>query len=35
VSVNALATESLGCYEFKHHKPWFDEEWSKLLEQRE
>jgi hypothetical protein len=27
------ATESLGYYEFKEHKPWFDEECSKLLYQ--
>jgi hypothetical protein len=26
--------ESLGCYELKKHKPWFDEGCSKLLDQR-
>jgi len=25
------ATESLGYYELKQHKPWFDEKCSKLL----
>jgi predicted metallo-beta-lactamase superfamily hydrolase len=27
-------TESLGHYELKQHKPWFDEECSKLLDGR-
>jgi hypothetical protein len=27
-------TESLGYYELKQHKPWFDEECSELLDQR-
>jgi len=27
-----LAAEILGYYELKHHKPWFDEEYSKLLD---
>jgi hypothetical protein len=27
-------TESLGYYELKQHKSWFDEECSKLLDQR-
>jgi hypothetical protein len=29
-----LAKESLGCYELKKHKLWFDERWTKLLDQR-
>jgi hypothetical protein len=28
------AKESLGCYELKQHKPWFDEECLKLLDER-
>jgi hypothetical protein len=28
------AKESLGYHELKKHKPWFDERWSKLLNQR-
>jgi hypothetical protein len=28
------AKESLGYYELKKNKPWFDEGWSKLLEER-
>jgi len=28
------ATESLGCYELKECKPWFEEESSQLLDQR-
>jgi hypothetical protein len=28
------AKDSLGYYEMKTHKPWFDEEYSKLLDQR-
>jgi hypothetical protein len=28
------ATESLGYYELKQHKPWFDEECTKLVDQR-
>jgi hypothetical protein len=28
------AKESLGLYEKKQHKPWFDEECSKFLDQR-
>jgi hypothetical protein len=28
------AKESLGNYELKKHKPWFDEECSELLDQR-
>jgi hypothetical protein len=33
-NINASTTESLRCYELKQHKPWFDEECSKLLYQR-
>jgi hypothetical protein len=29
-----LAQENLGYCESKHHKPWFDEECSKLVDQR-
>jgi hypothetical protein len=32
--MKASATESLGYYELKQHKPWFDEECSKFLDQR-
>jgi hypothetical protein len=32
--MTASATKSLGYYEMKLHKPWFDEEYSELLEQR-
>jgi hypothetical protein len=28
------AKKSLSYYEFKKHKPWFDKEWSELLDQR-
>jgi hypothetical protein len=31
--MKASATESLGYYELKQHKSWFDEECSKLLDQ--
>jgi hypothetical protein len=31
---NISAKENLGYYEPKENKPWFDEGWSKLLEQR-
>jgi hypothetical protein len=27
-NMKSSATESLGCYELKQHKPWFDEECS-------
>jgi hypothetical protein len=30
----ASATQSLGYYEFKHHRPWKNEESSKLLAER-
>jgi hypothetical protein len=33
-SIKILAKESLGLYERKQHKPWFDEECSKFLDQR-
>jgi hypothetical protein len=29
-NVKASATESLGYYGMKQHKPWLDDEWSKL-----
>jgi hypothetical protein len=34
-NIKILAKECLGYYEPKQHKPWFDEECSKLLDQRE
>jgi hypothetical protein len=33
-SIKISAKESLGYYELKKHKPWFDEGCSKLLDQR-
>jgi hypothetical protein len=33
-SIKFLAKESLGLYERKQHKPWFDKECSKFLDQR-
>jgi hypothetical protein len=33
-NINISAKESLGYYELKKHKPWFDEGCSKLLDQR-
>jgi len=33
-NIKSSATDSLGYYELKQHKPWFDEECSKLLDQR-
>jgi hypothetical protein len=33
-NIKILAQESLDQYERKQHKPWFDEECSKLLNQR-
>jgi hypothetical protein len=33
-NIKTSAEESLGFCELKHHKPWFDEESSKLLDQR-
>jgi hypothetical protein len=32
--IKTAAKESIGYYELKKHKPWFDEERSKLLDQR-
>jgi hypothetical protein len=32
--MKASATETVGNYDLKQHKPWFDEECSKLLDQR-
>jgi len=34
-NIKTLAKESLGLYEFKQNKPWFDEECSQFLDQRE
>jgi hypothetical protein len=34
VHINISAKESLGYYERKQHKPWFDEGCSELLDQR-
>jgi hypothetical protein len=33
-NINISAKESRGYFEFKKHKPWFDEGCSKLLDQR-
>jgi hypothetical protein len=33
-NIKISAKESLGYYELKKHKPWFDEGCSKLLDQR-
>jgi hypothetical protein len=33
-NINISAKESLGYFELKKHKPWFDEECSKVLDQR-
>jgi hypothetical protein len=33
-NINISAKESVGCYELKKHKLWFDEGCSKLLDQR-
>jgi len=32
--IKVLFTENLGYYEMKEHKPWLDDESSKLLDQR-
>jgi hypothetical protein len=32
-NIKGSTTKSLGYYEFKQYKPWFDEECSKLLDQ--
>jgi hypothetical protein len=34
-NIKTSAKESLGYYEPKQHKPWFDDGFSKLLDQRE
>jgi hypothetical protein len=34
VSLKISAKEGLGLYERKQYKPWFDEEFSKFLDQR-
>jgi hypothetical protein len=33
-NIQISAKESLGYFEMKKHKPWFDEGYSKLLDQR-
>jgi hypothetical protein len=33
-NIEISAKENLGYYELKKHKPWFDKECSKLLDQR-
>jgi hypothetical protein len=33
-NIKISAKESLGYFEFKKHKPWFDEGCSELLDQR-
>jgi hypothetical protein len=33
-NIKISARDSLGLYEWKQHKPWFDEEGSKFLDQR-
>jgi hypothetical protein len=33
-NINISATEIQGYYELKKHKPWFDEGFSELLDQR-
>jgi hypothetical protein len=33
-NIKASATDSLGCYELKQHKPWFYDECSKWLDER-
>jgi hypothetical protein len=33
VNINISTTESLGYYELREHKPWFDEGYSKLSDQ--
>jgi hypothetical protein len=34
IHINISAIDSLGYYELRKHKPWFDERCSKLLDQR-
>jgi hypothetical protein len=33
-NINILAKKNIGYYELKKHKPWFDKEYSELLDQR-
>jgi hypothetical protein len=33
-NIKISAQENLGCCELKHHRPWFVEEYSKLVDQR-
>jgi hypothetical protein len=33
-NIEISAKESLGCFELKKHKPWFDKGCSKLVDQR-
>jgi hypothetical protein len=33
-SIKTSAKESLSLHKMKHHKPWFDEEWLGVLDQR-
>jgi hypothetical protein len=33
-NIKTSTTESLGMHEMKQHKPWFDEEYLGILEQR-
>jgi hypothetical protein len=33
-NIKISAKEGLGYFELKHYKPWFDEGYSKLLDQR-
>jgi hypothetical protein len=33
-SIQILAKQNIGHFELKHHKPWFDEEFSKLVDRR-
>jgi hypothetical protein len=33
-NIKISAKGAIGCYELKKHKPWFDEGYSKLLDQR-
>jgi len=32
--IKSSPKESLGLYELKQQKPWFDEEWLRILDQR-
>jgi predicted metallo-beta-lactamase superfamily hydrolase len=33
-NIKTSAKESLGHYELQQHKPWFDDEYSKLIDRR-